>query len=135
MLPIFTQKMFSYTVLKTKSGVLACSNKEIIIIHKKLRLPFKVLHLEANQIQAIYFDEILWNSTIGLLMENKSLITLNFSRGLKKDYYDSKSYLITFIKNNNLSIINGPDRILKKLFLISASIYLVYYLCKLSKIL
>ncbi|PKA23033.1 MULTISPECIES: hypothetical protein [Leptospira] len=125
-LPFLMRKMFSYVLLKSKSPILAASENEIIIKNNKLRLPFKELYLSINSIKEIYFDEILWYSTIGIIMENKSLITLNFSRGIKDQFYESKVYFKSLASKNKISVISGPDSILIKLFIISVTGYLSY---------
>ncbi|WP_135571082.1 hypothetical protein [Leptospira montravelensis] len=125
-LPFLMRKMFSYVVLKNKSPILVASENEIIIKHNKLRLPFKELYLSINSIKEIYFDDIFWYSTIGMIMENKTLITLNFSKGIKNRFYESKVYFESLASKNNISVISGPDSILIKLFIITVTAYISY---------
>ncbi|PJZ43640.1 hypothetical protein [Leptospira brenneri] len=123
-LPLLVKKMFSYEILNHSKAILAISDENIFINHKNMNLPVKELSFNLNEIQSIYFDDFFWYSTIGLLMKNKSLVTLNFSTGLNNQFKDSKIYLNSIANQNNIRIISGPDKICIYLITLSILIFL-----------
>ncbi|TGL88626.1 hypothetical protein EHQ68_08270 [Leptospira congkakensis] len=125
-LHIFFRRLFSYVALRNQFAILSATSEEIVISHKNLLLPLKELYFHSDQIDSFYFDDIFWYSTIGIVMKNKSLITLNFSRGMKNDFVAAKTYLISFARQNQIRVVSGPDKILKNFVVCSVPIYLIY---------